>query len=65
MPVVAAGVHELRVKDESAAVRVFYFVKLADAILVFHGFQKKTPKTPQREMSVGLKRLREVLDGKV
>jgi phage-related protein len=65
MPDVAAGVHELRVKDETTAVRVFYFVKMADAIVVFHGFQKKTQKTPKHEMEVGGKRLREVLDGKV
>jgi phage-related protein len=65
MPDVASGVHELRVKDETTAVRVFYFVKMADAIVVFHGFQKKTQKTPKHEMEVGSKRLREVLDGKV
>ena len=65
MPDVASGVHELRVKDEATAVRVFYFVKMADAIVVFHGFQKKTQKTPKHEMAVGTKRLREVLDGKV
>ena len=62
---VAVGVHELRVKDEATAVRVFYFVKVADAIVVFHGLQKKTQKTPKHEMEVGSKRLREVLDGKV
>lgn len=65
MPSVAAGACELRVKDESTAVRVFYFVKLAEAVVVFHGFQKKTQKTPNREIKVGRKRLQEVLDGKV
>ena len=47
MPDVASGAHELRVTGTTTAVRVFYFVKLADAILVFHAFQKKTHKTPQ------------------
>lgn len=65
IPSVAAGVCELRVKDASMAVRVFYFVKLAEAVVVFHGFQKKTQKTPNREIKVGRKRLQEVLDGKV
>ena len=65
MPGVAPGVCELRAKDESAAVRVFYYVKLAEAVVVFHGFQKKTQKTPKREIVVGQKRLQEVLDGKV
>jgi len=65
MPDVGSGVHELRVKDERTAVRIFYFVKMADAIVVFHGFQKQTQKTPKHEMEVGSKRLQEVLDGKV
>ena len=63
MPVVASGVHELRVKSAGTAVRVFYFVKLADAIVVFHGFYKKTQKTPVHEITIGQHRLREVLQG--
>lgn len=65
MPDVASGVHELRVTGSTTAVRVFYFVKLADAILVFHAFQKKTQKTPQREIALGQQRLKEVLHGDV
>jgi phage-related protein len=63
MPVVASGVHELRVASEGAAVRVFYFVKLTDTIIVFHGFYKKTQKTPVHEIAVGQQRLEEVLHG--
>ncbi len=65
MPSVAAGVHELRVKDEKATVRVFYFTKLASAILVIHGFVKKTQKTPQHELELGKKRLKEAIEGKL
>lgn len=65
MPDVASGAHELRVTGKNSAVRVFYFVKLADAILVFHAFQKKTQKTPKREMALGQQRLKEVLHGNV
>ena len=64
MPEVASGVHELRVRGKTSAVRVFYFVKLAEAILVFHAFHKKTQKTPQREVAIGQQRLREVRHGK-
>jgi phage-related protein len=63
MPVVASGVYELRVKSAATAVRVFYFVKLADTIIVFHGFYKKTQKTPEHEIMVGQQRLGEVLHG--
>jgi phage-related protein len=63
MPVVASGVHELRVRSARTAVRVFYFVKLAEAIIVFHGFHKKTQKTPAYEISIAQQRLKEVLHG--
>lgn len=65
MPHVASGTHELRVMGNTSSVRVFYFVKLAEAILVFHAFQKKTQKTPKREMTLGQQRLKEVLHGNV
>jgi phage-related protein len=57
----ASGAHELRVTGQTTAVRVFYFVKLAEAILVFHAFQKQSQKTPKREMALGKQRLKEVL----
>ena len=63
MPSVATGVHELRLRSTTATVRVFYFVKFADTILVFHGFQKKSQKTPAHEIALGQKRLKEMLDG--
>lgn len=62
MPSVAPGVEELRVKDGTGAYRVFYFTRLANAILVFHAFGKKTQKTPQREIELGRRRLKEMLD---
>lgn len=62
MPTVAAGVEELRVKDRSGAYRVFYYLKLADSVLIFHAFVKKTPKTPTHEIAVARKRLKEMLD---
>ena len=66
MPTVASGVHELRIKSATTTtVRVFYFVKVADTIMVFHGFQKKTQKTPAHEIAVGQQRLQEVLHGHV
>ena len=65
MPTVASGAHELRVSSPTTAVRVFYFVKLAKTIVVFHGFQKKTQKTPTHEIHVGQQRLQEVLHGQV
>jgi len=65
MPTVASGAHELRLKSKTTAIRVFYFAKLAEAIVVFHAFQKKTQKTPLDEVAVGRQRLKEVLHGDV
>jgi len=65
MPLVAPGVCELRVRDESSAVRVFYFAGASDAILVFHGFQKKGQKTQAREIDLARRRLKEVINAKI
>ena len=61
MPSVASGAHELRVRSTTTTLRVFYFVKLADTIVVFHGFQKKTQKTPAHEIAVAQQRLKEIV----
>ena len=60
MPSVEHGVHELRLRDRIGQLRVFYYTKLRDAILVFHLFRKKTRQTPQKEIETGRKRLREM-----
>jgi phage-related protein len=64
MPSVGAGVHELRVGDGTKTVRVFYFIKYEEAILVFHAFEKRSQKTPPHEIEIGKKRLKELLYGK-
>jgi phage-related protein len=60
MPSVGPGVEELRIKDRTGAFRVFYLARRADAVLIFHAFQKKTQKTPQKEIELGRKRLEEM-----
>jgi len=44
-----------------AVLRVFYFIKLETAVLIFHAFQKKTPKTPPPEVKLARARLKEML----
>jgi phage-related protein len=61
MPSVAPGVEELRIKDRAGAYRIFYFTRLADAILIFHAFVKKTLKTSPAEIELARKRLKEML----
>jgi phage-related protein len=62
MSSVASGVEELRVRDRSGAYRVLYYTKLADSVLVFHAFAKKTQKTPPHEIALAQKRLKEMFD---
>ncbi len=59
---IASGVEELRVRDRSGAYRVFYYTKLADSVLIFHAFAKKTHKTPPHEIVLAQKTLKEMLD---
>jgi phage-related protein len=59
---IAPGVAELRVRAEGTAVRVFYYLRKADSIIVFHAFQKKSQKTPSREVHLARQRLQEVLN---
>jgi phage-related protein len=61
MPGVGRGVHELRVRDSTGAYRAFYVLISTRGVIVFHAFEKRTQKTPQREIELGRKRLREML----
>ncbi len=54
--------HELRVKDKKGAYRVIYVLSFQDQILIPHAFTKKTRKTPQIEIELSIKRLKELLN---
>jgi phage-related protein len=66
-----SGVFEVALAFRGDAYRVIYTVQLADEIWVVHAFQKKSTegvKTPRREVDLikdRLKRLKEMLRGKV
>ena len=62
MPVVGAGVSELRVKGADGIFRVFYYLASLKGVLVFHAFVKKTQRTPPLEIELARKRLKELLD---
>jgi phage-related protein len=61
MPSVAPGVSELRLRDRSGIIRVFYYLKSEHGILVFHAFSKKTQTTSKHDISIGVSRLKEML----
>ena len=63
MPIVGAGVHELRIKDRTGQYRIFYYTKLKDKILVFHFFKKKTQATSKQEIDLSKQRLKIMKEG--
>ncbi len=60
MKEIGAGVREIRVREPSGAFRVIYLATLKDRVVVLHAFQKKTQQTPQRDIDLAAKRLREL-----
>ena len=61
MPIIGAGVKEIRIRDEAGAFRVIYVAKLADAVYVLHCFQKKTQETSQKDIKLARKRYKELM----
>jgi len=60
MPTIGPGVREIRVRDASGAFRVIYLATRVDAVHVLHAFQKKSQKTPQRDLDLATARLRQL-----
>ena len=44
------GIYEIRVEIESNIYRIFCCLDGGAVVVLFHGFQKKTQKTPQKEI---------------
>ena len=49
-------------KDEDGIFRVIYVVKYLDRVIVLHAFQKKTQKTPKKDIDLAKQRLKLVLE---
>lgn len=63
MSPVGPGVIEIRVRTGTAH-RVFVVTKFVEAIYVLHAFEKKTQKTPKREIDVAKRRYQDVVQGR-
>lgn len=64
MPDVGSGVYEIRIsippsKDQY---RVFYVAKFEDAIYILHAFHKKTQKTAPRDLAIGRKQYKALIE---
>jgi phage-related protein len=57
---IGAGVREIRVHTETEH-RVCYLARFVEGIYVLHAFEKRTRKTPPRDIEVARTRYRELL----
>lgn len=57
---VKRGLFELRAKSKEVISRAFYCFQVGQCIVILHGFIKKTKTTPDDELVLARKRLKEV-----
>ena len=57
------GLFELRPKGRLGIGRAFYCFILGKRVIVLHAFIKKTPQTPDKELKLARKRLKELQHG--
>ena len=57
------GLFELRPKGKEGIGRTFYCYLVGQRIIILHAFIKKTQETPENEMKVARKRIKEVQNG--
>lgn len=49
------GLYEIRVQHGSDIFRIFCFFNMGQSVVILHGFQKKTQKTPRKEIEQALR----------
>ena len=57
MPSVGRQVSEIRISGRNGAYRALFAIRSSFGILLFHAFQKKSGKTPSREITTARQRL--------
>ena len=50
MKVIEVGLYELRIEYQSIIYRIFFCFDEGRIVILFNGFQKKTEKTPKKEI---------------
>ncbi len=57
------GLFELRPRGRAGTGRAFYCFVSGKRVIVLHAFIKKTPQTPDRDLNLARKRLKELHNG--
>ena len=58
------SIYELRVEYESNVYRAFFIFDTENVVILFNGFQKKTQKTPRKEIEQALRLRNEYYESK-
>ena len=58
------GIYEIRIEYKSDVYRIFSFFDEGRLVILLHGFQKKTQKTPRKELDRAKKLRREYYEKK-
>ena len=58
------GLYEIRIEVESNIYRVFFCFDEGRLVILFNGFQKKTQKTPPKEINKALKIMKDYYENK-
>ena len=61
--VMGDGLFELRPRGREGIGRVFYCFVIGQRVVILHAFVKKTPDTPEQELKLARKRMKEVPNG--
>ena len=64
MSYIREGIYELRAEHNSNIFRVFFIFDEGNVVILFNGFQKKTQKTPKKEIDMALKLKKEYYEDK-
>ena len=57
------GLFEMRPRGREGIGRVFYCFVIGQRVVILHAFVKKTQETPEQELKIARKRLKEVQNG--
>jgi phage-related protein len=58
-----SGLFELRPRGREGIGRVFYCFVIGQRVVILHAFVKKTQETPEQDLKIARKRMKEVQDG--
>jgi phage-related protein len=58
------GLYEIRIEYSSNIYRIFCCFDKGNLVILFNGFQKKTPKTPKQELELAVRLKKEYFSSK-